>query len=83
VLGGVGASRRIATVVVAAGDIADCATEGDEATAGLVGGIEGTVLTLGDNAYPDGTAEDFRECDEPTWGQVSILHLSRSVMAFL
>jgi acid phosphatase type 7 len=57
-------------VIVAAGDIANCAGEGDEATARLVGGIEGaTVLTLGDNAYPDGTAEDFRECYEPTWGQ--------------
>ena len=28
-----------------------------------------TVLTLGDNAYPDGTAQDFEECYEPTWGQ--------------
>ncbi len=46
-------------VVVAAGDIADCSSEGDEATAELVGGIPGTVLTLGDNAYPDGSAEDF------------------------
>jgi hypothetical protein len=56
-------------VIVAAGDIADCASEGDEATARLVGGIEGTVLTLGDNAYPDGSAESFDECYEPTWGQ--------------
>ena len=56
-------------VVVAAGDIADCAKEGDEATATLVEGIEGTVLTLGDNAYPEGTAEDFAECYDPSWGQ--------------
>ena len=56
-------------MVVAAGDIADCASEGDEATARLVGGIEGTVLTLGDNAYPDGSAQDFAECYEPTWGR--------------
>jgi 3',5'-cyclic AMP phosphodiesterase CpdA len=27
------------------------------------------VLTLGDNAYPDGAAEDFRNCYEPSWGQ--------------
>src|SRR5215208_6704314 len=33
-------------VVVAAGDIADCAREDDEATARIVSGIEGTVLTL-------------------------------------
>jgi acid phosphatase type 7 len=56
-------------VIVAAGDIADCSSDGDEATARLVGGIEGTVLTLGDNAYEDGTAQDFSECYEPTWGQ--------------
>jgi hypothetical protein len=54
-------------VVVAAGDIADCRTEGDEATAKLVEGIDGaTVLTLGDNAYPEGPAEDFEECYEPS-----------------
>ena len=57
-------------VIVAAGDIANCAGEGDEATAKLVGSIDGaTVLALGDEAYPHGTAQDFRECYEPTWGQ--------------
>jgi acid phosphatase type 7 len=56
-------------VIVAAGDIADCTSDGDEATARLVSGMEGTVLTLGDNAYPDGTAQDFEECYEPSWGQ--------------
>jgi hypothetical protein len=57
-------------VVVAAGDIADCRGGGDEATARLVGGIGGsTVLALGDEAYPDGSAEDFQECYDPTWGR--------------
>jgi acid phosphatase type 7 len=56
-------------MVVAAGDIATCYSEGDEATAELLEDIEGTVLTLGDNVYPDGTAEDFRECYEPSWGE--------------
>ena len=56
-------------VVVAAGDIADCDSEGDEATAKLLEGIEGTVLTLGDNAYASGTAEEFAECYDPTWGR--------------
>ncbi len=56
-------------VIVAAGDITDCASEDDEATARLVGGIEGTVLTLGDNAYPDGTAQDFEDCYDLSWGQ--------------
>jgi acid phosphatase type 7 len=57
-------------VIVAAGDIASCSDTADEATARLVGSIDGaTVLTLGDEAYPDGTAQDFEECYEPTWGQ--------------
>jgi acid phosphatase type 7 len=57
-------------VIVAAGDIADCSSEGDEATARLVRSIDGsTVLTLGDNAYENGTAQDFSECYEPTWGE--------------
>ena len=44
-------------LIVAAGDIANCAGEGDEATAKLVEGIDGAaVLTLGDNAYPEGGA---------------------------
>jgi hypothetical protein len=56
-------------VVVAAGDIAGCDTEGDEATARLVRDIsDATVLTLGDNAYPDGSIENFHECYGPTWG---------------
>jgi acid phosphatase type 7 len=57
-------------VIVAAGDIASCSDTADEATTRLVGSIDGaTVLTLGDEAYPDGTAQDFEECYEPTWGQ--------------
>ena len=57
-----------APVVVAAGDIAACDSEGDEATAELLKDIEGTVLALGDNVYPDGTAANFQECYEPSWG---------------
>ena len=57
-------------VVVAAGDITTCSGTGDEATAKLVGGIDGsTVLPLGDEAYPDGSAEDFNECYDRTWGR--------------
>jgi hypothetical protein len=66
---GCGPEKTPPPMVVAAGDFADCAREGDEATAGLLGGIEGTVLTLGDHAYPDGSAENFDECYDPTWGQ--------------
>ena len=55
--------------VVAAGDIASCASGGDEATAKLVAGIEGTVVALGDEAYENGSAKDFRNCYDPTWGR--------------
>jgi acid phosphatase type 7 len=55
--------------VVAAGDIASCRTEGDEATAELVEGIDGTVLALGDEAYPQGTTANFEECYGPSWGR--------------
>jgi acid phosphatase type 7 len=55
-------------VLVGAGDIGDCDTTGDTATAKLVAGIAGTVFTAGDNAYPDGKATDFRDCYDPTWG---------------
>jgi hypothetical protein len=55
--------------VVAAGDIASCRTEGDEATAELLEGIDGTVLVLGDEAYPRGTTANFEECYEPSWGR--------------
>jgi hypothetical protein len=56
-------------VIVAAGDIGDCATSGDEATAVLLDGIPGTVVALGDIAYPDGTTANFRDCYAPTWGR--------------
>jgi hypothetical protein len=57
-------------VIVAVGDIASCSSTADEATARLVAGIKGsTVLTLGDEAYENGTAQNFRECYEPTWGR--------------
>ncbi|HVW35492.1 MAG TPA: metallophosphoesterase [Acidimicrobiia bacterium] len=57
-------------VLVGAGDIASCAdNRGAEATAALVQQIPGTVFTLGDNAYVDGTAAQFAQCYDPTWGR--------------
>jgi hypothetical protein len=55
-------------VLVGAGDIADCTRSGDTKTAALVAGIPGTVFTAGDNAYEDGTLEQFESCYDPTWG---------------
>src|SRR6266498_251935 len=56
-------------VFVGAGDIANCSNTQDEATAKLLDGIPGTVFTLGDNVYPDGTATQFQDCYGPTWGR--------------
>ena len=56
-------------VLVGAGDIASCSSDGDEATAKLLDGIAGTVFTAGDNAYESGKPDQFRECYDPTWGR--------------
>src|SRR5215207_3419931 len=56
-------------VMVGAGDIASCSSAGDEATAKLLDGISGTVFTTGDNAYSSGTAAQFHDCYEPSWGR--------------
>ena len=59
---------RMATLV-GAGDIASCSQNNDSATARVLGNISGTVFTLGDNVYPYGSAENFRDCYDPTWGK--------------
>lgn len=56
-------------VLVGAGDIASCDLDRGEATARLLDGIQGTVFTAGDNAYESGTAREFAECYDPTWGR--------------
>ena len=56
-------------VLLAAGDIARCNSTGDEVTASLLDQRFGSVLTLGDNAYGEGSAAQFRDCYDPTWGR--------------
>jgi acid phosphatase type 7 len=57
-------------VLIGAGDIADCSDlSGAEATAKLLEANPGTVMAIGDLAYPDGTRENFA-CYEKTWGRV-------------
>jgi len=56
-------------VLVGAGDIATCGGSGDEATAALLDSIAGTVFTAGDNVYSDGTAAEFADCFNPSWGR--------------
>jgi len=56
-------------LLVGAGDIADCNSPGSELTARLLDVMGGTVFTAGDNAYMQGTAAQFRDCYNPTWGR--------------
>jgi uncharacterized protein YjdB len=56
-------------VIIAAGDIASCDSDGDEATALLLDNMPGTIITLGDNVYNDGLLEEFMDCYEPSWGR--------------
>jgi hypothetical protein len=64
-----GASPTGDPVLVGAGDIGVCSSSGDEDTAALLDGIEGTVFTAGDNAYENGTAAQFRDCYDSSWGR--------------
>lgn len=65
--------------LVGAGDIASCSSTGDEATAALLLGIPGTVFTLGDNVYDNGTATEYASCYGPSWGQASIKSRTKPV----
>jgi Calcineurin-like phosphoesterase len=56
-------------VLLAAGDIASCASSGDEATAALLDGLSGTIAALGDLVYDAGTPGEFASCYEPSWGR--------------
>jgi len=63
------AATERAAVLVGAGDIADCTNlAGAQATAALLANIPGTVMAVGDLAYPDGTPADFA-CYDRTWGR--------------
>jgi acid phosphatase type 7 len=63
--------------ILAAGNIATCGTTNDEATAGLLDTLPGTIFTLGDNVFPDGSQEAYVDCYEPSWGR----HKSRTYAA--
>ncbi|HLC79773.1 MAG TPA: metallophosphoesterase [archaeon] len=52
-----------------AGDIASCESVGDEKIAQLLDVQNGTVFTLGDNVYEAGSASEFSNCYEPSWGR--------------
>jgi hypothetical protein len=62
------AADQTATLI-AAGDIANCKMiAGAQATAKLIEAIPGTVAAIGDLALSDGTAQEFADCYDKTWG---------------
>ncbi len=64
-----GDAFEVTAVLVGAGDIGRCSSAGHDATARLLDTIEGTVFTLGDNAYPDGAPSQFTNCYGRSWGR--------------
>src|SRR2546425_1086029 len=56
-------------VLVGAGQIADSTKPNSPFTANLLDTIPGTVFTLGDNAYLDGSATAFTREYDPYWGR--------------
>ncbi len=63
-------AKQESHTLLAAGDIVDCANlSGSEASAKLLDIMPGTILTVGDLAYPDGSDKNFSECYDKTWGR--------------
>ena len=60
------AAAAAAPVLLVTGDIDGC-HEG-EATAKLAAQLAAPIATVGDNAYPEGTASELDRCYAPTWG---------------
>ena len=51
------------------GDVGKCGSPGVGQTARLIDGLPGDLLLVGDLAYPNGTADDFRRCFDPEYGR--------------
>ncbi|MEO8679668.1 MAG: metallophosphoesterase [Vicinamibacterales bacterium] len=72
--GGTTPSTGQTAVVLGAGDIGMCGADGITplpsvaATARLVAGLQGQVILAGDIAYLHGSAANFRDCFNPSWG---------------
>lgn len=60
----------LAPVIMGAGNIASCGSNNDLATAAIIANMPNAqVFTLGDNVFPQGTADNYTNCYGPTWGQ--------------
>ena len=69
------AATDLTPVLIGAGDVADCTTDGREQTARILDTIDGTVFVAGDAAYRRKNVPDpLHECYDATWGR----HKSRT-----
>ncbi len=59
-------------IVTAAGDICGSPTDCAPTTALLASIAPDRVLTLGDNAYPDGSSSDYSSYYDPNWGKYKL-----------
>jgi acid phosphatase type 7 len=60
---GIAQTTTETVTLVGAGDIAECSPDNNaQKTAALLANIPGTVLALGDNAYPDATRTQYANC---------------------
>ena len=55
-------------ILLAAGDIGYCAASNDDLVGQLAASLPGTIALLGDIAYDNGSASEFANCFDPTWG---------------
>ena len=54
--------------ILAAGDIGECGFGGQQ-TGAMLDSMDGILLALGDLAYFQGSAVNFRDCYDPAWGR--------------
>jgi hypothetical protein len=64
-----GGNATTVATLVGAGDISMCELGDDALTANLLAGIPGTIFTAGDNSNDSGTADQYNQCFNRTWGQ--------------
>ncbi len=59
------------SLLLAAGDIAQCDSKGDEATARVAARFPAArIAALGDLAYPASRPKDIERCYDPSWGKL-------------
>ena len=65
---GDGTPRGLTATLIAAGDIGMCGRPSVAQVANLVSTLPGDLILAGDIAYFQGTAEQFRDCFNASWG---------------